>query len=227
MNWVGDNLGLIAALALDHLRHSALPIVLGFVLSVPIGWVAWRFTRVRGLVLGLVGVLYAIPSFGLFAVLASLFGISYLSETNLIVALTVYAVALMTRTAADGFDSVDPAARQAAVAMGYGPLRRVLTVDVPLAGPVLLAGLRVAAVSTMALATVGILIGVENLGYLFTNGSQRRIVEEVVAGVVAVALLAWIIDLVLVLAGRLLMPWTRRVRAPRHAQTAPSAEVAA
>ncbi len=215
MNWVGDNLPLIGALALDHLRQSLPAIVLGFLIAVPLGWVAWRFTRLRGALLGFVSVLYAIPSFGLFAVLASLFGLDYLSETNLVVALTVYAVALMTRTAADGFDSVDPAARQAAVAMGYGPLRRVTAVDLPLAGPVLLAGLRVAAVSTVALATVGILIGVENLGYLFTNGSQRRIVEEVVAGVVVVALLAWLIDLALVLVGRALMPWTRRTHVAR------------
>lgn len=212
MTWVLNNLELIGNLTLDHLRQSWLPIVLGFVIAVPLGWIAFRFTRLRGVLLSIVSVLYAIPSFGLFALLAGVFGIPYLSETNLVVALTVYAVALLTRSVADGFAAVPADARQAATAIGYGPLRRVLTVELPLAGPVVLAGLRVAAVSTVALATVGILIGVENLGYLFTNGSQRRIVAEVLAGVVAVAVLAWLFDAVLVLLGRLVMPWTRAVR---------------
>jgi len=154
-----------------------------------------------------VGLLYTIPSLGLFAVLAAAFGIPLLSEANLIVALTIYAVAIMTRSVTDGLVSVDPVTRAAAVAVGFGSWRRFWTVDFPLAGPVLLAGLRVTASSTIALATVGILIGVENLGYLFTNGSQRRIIAEVLAGVVAVVLIAVIIDLLLVVMGRALMPW--------------------
>ncbi|MDY0910133.1 ABC transporter permease [Microbacterium sp. CFBP9034] len=210
MSWVLDNLDLIWALSLDHLRQSLVAIVLGFVVALPIGWAAFRYTRLRGPTLATVGLLYTIPSLGLFAVLAAAFGIPFLSETNLIVALTIYAVAIMTRSVTDALVSVDPVTRAAAVAVGFGPWRRFWTVDFPLAGPVLLAGLRVTASSTIALATVGILIGVENLGYLFTNGSQRRIIAEVLAGVVAVVLIAVIIDLVLVVVGRALMPWNRR-----------------
>jgi osmoprotectant transport system permease protein len=111
--------------------------------------------------------------------------------------------------------------RASAVAVGFGPWRRFWTVDFPLSGPVLLAGIRVTATSTIALATVGILIGIQNLGLLFTDGYQRRIVEEVLSGVVAVVVIALLIDLVLVLLGRLLMPWLPRrqrrlpVRAPQ------------
>jgi osmoprotectant transport system permease protein len=101
--------------------------------------------------------------------------------------------------------------RQASTAVGYGSFRRFWAVDFPLAGPVILAGLRVTAASTISLATVGILVGITNLGYLFTNGLQRRIIPEVLAGVVAVVLLAIVVDLLLVLAGRMLMPWSRRV----------------
>jgi osmoprotectant transport system permease protein len=95
-------------------------------------------------------------------------------------------------------------------------------VEFPLAGPVILAGLRVTVVSTISLATVGILIGVENLGYLFTNGLQRRIIPEVLAGVVAVVVIALILDYLLVLAGRALMPWARKPsrRAERRARRA-------
>ena len=210
MSWVLDNLDLIWVLTLDHLRQSLIAIVLGFVVALPIGWAAFRYTPLRGPTLTTVGLLYTIPSLGLFAVLAAAFGIPLLSEANLIVALTIYAVAIMTRSVTDGLISVDPITRAAAVAVGFGSWRRFWTVDFPLAGPVLLAGLRVTASSTIALATVGILIGVENLGYLFTNGSQRRIIAEVLAGVVAVVLIAVIIDLLLVVLGRALMPWNGR-----------------
>lgn len=217
MNWVGDNLDLIWALTLDHLRQSAIAIVAGFVLSVPLGWLAFRYTPLRGTVLTVIGLLYTIPSFALFALL-TLFGIPYLSELNLVVALTIYAVAIMTRSVADGLASVDAATRSAAVAVGFGPWRRFWTVDFPLSGPVVLAGLRVTAMSTISLATVGALIGVQNLGYLFTNGSQRRIIAEVFAGVVAVVVIAVLIDVVLTLAGRALMPWTRRASPRRRAR---------
>ena len=151
--------------------------------------------------------------------LPTVLGIGFLSETNLVVALTIYAVAIMTRSVADALGSVDPDVRQAATAIGYGAWRRFWTVEFPLAGPVVLAGLRVTAVSTIALATVGILIGVDNLGYLFTNGLQRRIVAEVLSGVVAVMAIALVIDGLLVLVGRLLMPWAPR-RPARPARTA-------
>ncbi|ODT23016.1 ABC transporter permease [Microbacterium sp. SCN 69-37] len=210
MNWVVNNLDLIGGLTLAHLRQSAIAIVAAFVIALPLGWVAWRYTALRGSVLTTIGLLYTIPSLGLFALLWAVFGIPYLSENNLIIALTVYGVAIMTRSVTDGLDSVDAATRDAAIAVGYGPWRRFWTVDLPLAGPVLLAGLRVTATSTIALATVGILIGVENLGYLFTNGLQRRIIPEVLAGVVIVVLIALLFDLLLVLAGRLLMPWAPR-----------------
>lgn len=216
MNWVVDNLDLIWALTLDHLRQSLIAIALGFVVALPIGWAAFRYTALRGPTLTTVGLLYTIPSLGLFAVLAAAFGIPLLSEANLIVALTIYAVAIMTRSVTDGLVSVDPVTRDAAVAVGFGAWRRFWAVEFPLAGPVLLAGLRVTASSTISLATVGILIGVENLGYLFTNGFQRRIVAEVFAGVVAVVVISVVIDLLLVLAGRLLMPWNKRIPTRRE-----------
>lgn len=209
MNWVIDNLGLIAELALIHLQQSAIPIALGFALSLPLGWVAWRYRLIRGPVIVLTGLLYTIPSLALLILLPTVFGYSAISPTNLVIALTIYAVAILVRSVSDGLDSVDEHVRQAATAVGYSSARRFWTVDFPLAGPVILAGLRVAAVSTISLATVGILIGVNNLGYLFTNGLQRRIIAEVLAGVVAVVIIALVIDALLLLAGRALMPWTR------------------
>lgn len=209
MNWVGDNLGLILDLTLVHLRQSIIPIVIGFVLSLPLGWIAWRFRLVRGPIIVLTGLLYTIPSLALLILLPATLGYSAISESNLVIALTIYAIAILVRAVSDGLDSVDDDVRQAATATGFAQFRRFWAVEFPLAGPVILAGLRVTAVSTISLATVGTLIGVTNLGYLFTNGLERRIIAEVVAGVIAVVIIALVIDLILLLLGRALMPWTR------------------
>lgn len=209
MTWVLNNLEQILELSLEHVRLSILPIVLGFVIALPLGWVAWRYRLTRGLILTLVGLLYTIPSLALFVILPPLLGLPFLSEANVLIALTIYAVAIMARSTADALASVDGDIRQAATAMGYSSWRRFWAVDFPLAGPVLLAGLRVVAVSTVSLLTVGVVVGVESLGYLFTNGSQRGIIESVLAGVVATVIIALLFDRALALLGAWLMPWTR------------------
>ncbi len=219
MTWILANLGLIGSLTVDHLRQCLLPIVLGFVFAIPLGWLAHRVLPTRTVILTLTGLLYTIPSIALFALLPPLLGISFISELNLTIALTIYALALMVRAVVDGLDSVDKSVVLAATATGYGNARRFFAVELPLAGPVILAGLRVTAVSTISLATVGILIGVTNLGYLFTNGYQRRITEEILSGVVAVMVLALIVDLLLMLAGRVAMPWTRVAKSGRRTRT--------
>jgi len=218
MTWVLANLELILQLLAVHLRQSVLAIVLGFACSLPLGWLAWRYRLLRGWVITITGLLYTIPSLALLTILPGLIGYRVTSEANLVVALTIYAVAIMARAVADGLDAVPPDARQSATALGYGGGRRFWAVEFPLAGPVVLAGLRVTAVSTISLATVGVLVGVTNLGYLFTNGLQRRIVPEVLAGVVAVVLVALLVDFLLVLLGWMLMPWTRAASATRRSR---------
>jgi osmoprotectant transport system permease protein len=209
VNWVSNNLDLVLELSLQHLRLAAIPILVGFAISVPLGWLAYRYQLTRGVLLTAAGLLYTIPSLALFMLLPALTGLSVLSEANVVIALTIYAVAILARSVADAFASVDPTVRQAATAVGYSTWQRFWTVEFPLAGPVMLAGLRVVAVSTIALVTVGILVGVQSLGYLFTNGVQRRIVEEILTGVVATMLLALLVDLLLAVLGRALMPWSR------------------
>ena len=216
MTWVVNNLDLIWQLTLEHLRLSFPPIIAGFLISIPLGWFAYRFKLTRGLLLTVAGLLYTIPSLALFVILPTVLGTSILSELNVTVALAIYAVAIMSRSVSDALFSVDPAIRQSATAVGYGSWRRFWTVEFPLAGPVILAGLRVAAVSTISLVTVGAIIGVQSLGYLFINGFQRRIVPEILAGVLMVLILALVIDRLLVVIGRLLMPWApRRTKRPK------------
>lgn len=210
MNWLLNNFDLVLELLVQHLRLSIIPIVLGFVLSIPLGWLAYRFRLTRGLILTITGLLYTIPSLALLIILPTVLGIRIVSETNLIIALTIYAVAILARSVSDALLSIDPDVRLSATAVGFGGWRRFWSVEFPLAGPVVLAGLRVAAVSTVGLVTVGILVGIQSLGYLFTNGFQRQIVAEVLTGVVAVVIVALIIDGLLVLLGRVLMPWSRK-----------------
>lgn len=209
MTWLLDNFELIGRLTGEHLRLSAIPIVLGFVLSIPLGWVAYRYRLTRGLILTLVGLLYTIPSLALFVLLPAIIGTPFLSEANVVIALTIYAVAIMSRSVADALGSVDPDVKQAATAIGYSSFRRFWAVDFPLAGPVVLAGLRVVAVSTVSLLTIGAAIGIDTLGYLFTNGYQRGIIVSVLTGVVVTVVIALVLDRVLVVLGRALMPWTR------------------
>jgi osmoprotectant transport system permease protein len=215
VNWLFSNLDLVWALTLEHIRLSAIPIVLGFVIAVPLGWVAWRYRWSRGTILTLVGLLYTIPSLALFVLLPPILGISFLSEINVIIALTIYAVALMVRSATDALSSVEADVRASATAIGYAGWGRFWSVELPLAGPVLLAGLRVVSVSTVSLLTVGVLIGTNSLGYLFTNGLQRGIAVEIVTGIIVTMLVALLFDLILVLLGRLLMPWLPFVQAQR------------
>lgn len=215
MTWVAANLGLIWARTLDHVVLSVPPIVLCFVIAVPLGWLARRDRFSRGVILTGAGLLYAVPSLPLLLVLPAVIGTGLRSPLNVIIALALYGVALMVRVVADGLDSVDADVRQSATAVGYSAWSRFWQVELPLSGPVLLAGMRVVTVSTVSLVTVGAVIGVQSLGSLFTDGFQRGIQAEIIAGLVATVGLALIFDGALVLAGRLLMPWTRKVAPAR------------
>ena len=209
MNWLWNNLDLVWGLSLEHIKLSIPPILIGFVVAIPLGWLAHRFRLTRGLLLSFVGLLYTIPSIALFVILPPILGISVLSATNVIIALSVYAIALMVRSTTDALDSVDSDVTQSATAVGYSPWGRFWRIEFPLAGPVLLAGIRVVAVSTVSLVTVGILVGVQSLGYLFTNGLQRSIPVEIGTGIVVTVVIALVFDFALVRLGRMLMPWTR------------------
>lgn len=156
--------------------------------------------------------LYAIPSLPLFIVLPLVLGTGVRDAINVVIAMTLYGVALMARSAADALEGVSPAVELAATAQGYSRWQRFWRVELPLAGPGLLAGLRVVAVSTVSLITVSAVLGTPSLGLLFIDGFQRGIVAEVIAGIVVVALLALLLDVVLIALGRLVLPWTRVTR---------------
>jgi osmoprotectant transport system permease protein len=215
MKWLFDNFDYVWSLTVRHMWLSAVPIVVGFVIALPIGWYASRHKWIGGGVLSISSILYTIPSLPLLVILPGILGTGFLSASNVIVALSIYAVAIMVRSASDAFGSVSPAVLDAASAAGFSTAQRVFRVQLPLAGPVLLAGLRVVAVSTVSLVSVATLIGVSNLGSLFTDGLRRSFNTEIVIGVVATVILALFFDLVLVIGGRLLLPWASLERPGR------------
>jgi len=206
-SWIPGNWSLIWQLTWENLKLGVLPALYGLALSLPLGIIAARWRWFYPPVLTVINVLYAVPSLALFIALIPAFG---LTDTTVIIALTVFSLCVILPNVVAGLRAVPAAVRQAATAMGYGPLRRLATVELPLATPVIIAGLRVGVVSGISLASVGQLIGVSSLGYLFIDGLQRSFPTEIYVGIVLVIVLALICDLLLVGAGRALTPWAAR-----------------
>jgi len=155
-------------------------------------------------------VIYTIPSLALLLLLPGVLGTGILDPTNVVVALALYALALLVRTVADALGSLDPSVLQAATAVGYKPARRWFTVELPLALPVILAGLRVATVASVSMVSIAALIGIGGLGQLFTRGFQLGFYAPPIAiGLVLSVTLAVLADLLIVLAQRAVTPWTR------------------
>ncbi len=233
MDWVWNNFFTgtdsnvgIWGLTLDHLWLSALPIVLGFVISIPLGYWASHSRVARSILLSVFSILYTLPSIVLLVVVPVTLGLPIISPTNVIVALTIYAIAVMLRSATDAFSSLSQDVVEASRAIGFSPLQRFFRVELPLAGPVLLAGARVVSVSTVSLVTVGSFIGVDSLGNLFREGKSTNFGTEILAGIIAVLIIALVYDSIIVLIGRILLPWNRRA-SRRSARAAELREVSA
>lgn len=212
MSWVANNISQITDLFFRHVAIAVPAILAAMVLSVPIGWAASRRRRLGAPLVSGLELLYSIPSLALFVLVPAIFAVGIRSYVNILIVLSVYGVAVLVRTSAEAFASVPTAVRDAAAAAGLSAWTRFWTVDLPLSMPVYVAGVRVMAVSTISLATVGSVIGIQSLGTLFTDGFQRGLVEEVMCGLVLTVVLAVVADAAIVMVGRLLTPWTRAER---------------
>ena len=213
MTYLSDHWGDILGLAGRHLYLSVVPLLIGLVLSLPLGWLARRYSVLYTPVVIGTGLLYTLPSLAVFILLPGIIGTQILDPVNVLVAMTIYTVALLARTVADGLGAVPEEVRLSATAMGYRPLTRLIRVELPLAVPVIAAGLRVAVVSNVSIVSVAALIGVPQLGSLFTDGFNRNFLDPIVIGVVACVVLALLLDLVVVALSRLMTPWLRARRA--------------
>ena len=216
-DWLGNNIQRVLDLTLNHLYQGIIPVLVGTVLSIPVARYASR-RRARedsaktyrsgahALVHGF-GLLYTIPSIALFVLMPLILGTSIISPVNVLVALTIYTMALMVRSGVDAFNAVPEHVVESSRALGYTPARAFFTVELPLALPVLFAGIRVATVANIAMVSVGAVIGVSSLGTLFTDGLARSIPAELITGVVLSAVLAYLADALLALTARRLTAW--------------------
>ena len=210
MNWLSGSWTLIGELTLTHLTIAVPAIIASVLIAVPIGAWAQRSKGVGGVVLSFLPVLYAVPSLPLLIVIPVLSGVALRSRVNMVVVLTIYGIAVLIRQCAEAFAAVPVDVLESAVALGMSRLRRFCTVELPLAVPVIVSGTRVVITSTVSLVTIGAFIGVRSLGTLFTDGFQRGLTVEVLAGLVMTIALALLLDALAVGVGALMTPWRQR-----------------
>ncbi|MEV5276926.1 ABC transporter permease [Streptomyces sp. NPDC051994] len=191
---------------LQHLRLTAVSVLLGLLIAVPLAVAARRWRWAAGPVLGVTTVLYTIPSLAMFSLLLPLYG---LSASIVIAGLVLYSLTLLVRNILAGLRAVPEDTRQAARGMGYGPVRLLLAVELPLALPAAMAGLRIATVSAVSLVTVGAIVGYGGLGNLIYAGMNTYFKAQVLTASVLCVVIAVAADLLLLGIQRLLTPWTR------------------
>jgi len=209
VNYLLTHLDTAWELTVIHLWLSLLPLVLGLVIAVPVGALVHRTAALRRMTTVVASIIFTIPSLALFVVLPLIIPTTILAPANVIVALTLYTVALLVRAVPEALDAVPAAVLDAATAVGYRPFTRVLKVELPLAIPVLVANLRVVAVTNISMVSVGSVIGIGGLGTWFTDGYQSNKSDQIIAGIIAIFVLALVIDTAIMLAGKAATPWTR------------------
>jgi osmoprotectant transport system permease protein len=190
----------------EHVLITVAAVALGVAIAFPLALLARRFPRLESSVLGVSTGLYTIPSLALFSLLVPFTG---LSPTTVVIGLGLYALTILVRAILAGLESVPDDVRESATGLGYGRRRLLMRIELPLALPVIMAGLRVATVSTVALTTVGTLVSYGGLGNLIKEGVDTNFRAELFAAAVLCVLLAVLLDVLLVLTQRLLTPWTR------------------
>jgi osmoprotectant transport system permease protein len=199
----------IAGLLAEHAVLAIVPVLAAFLAAIPIGYLVFKTERAANPILAVFGVIYSIPSLALFVALPLLIPTSILSPINVAVALAIYSLALLVRSVVDGLRSVPVAVKQSATAMGYGWFARLARIELPLAMPVIFAGLRVATVSNIALVSVAAVVGGGALGKLFDRGLASRFYTPLIVGLVLSVLLALLADALILLLQRNTLPWAR------------------
>lgn len=209
--WVSDHLDLIRDRLVEHIELTVLAVVFGVLIAIPLALVSRRRRHVYGPVLATTAIIYTIPSLALFALLGPVTG--FLSRTTALIPLTGYTLLILVRNTVTGLNGVSPEVLEAATAMGYTSTRRLVRVELPLAMPAIIAGVRIATVSTIGLVTVTAFIGQGGLGQLLLDGFNRDFRTPLTVGVVLSLVLAVVADLLLLGALTLATPWRRKGRA--------------
>lgn len=202
--WIARNSERIQGLVVEHVELTVIPVLVGLAIAFPLSLAAVRWPGFYAPLLAGTGLLFTIPSLALFVLLLPFTSIS---RTTAIIPLTVYTLLVLTRNTVEGFRGVSTDVREAAEAMGYRPARRLLTVELPLALPVIVAGVRIATVTTIGLVTVTAVIGQGGLGRLFLDGVTLRFATPLIVGVAGCVALAVVADLGLLAIERVATPW--------------------
>ncbi len=206
IDYVRDNWGDISAALIQHASLTVQAVAIAVVLALPLGVLARSHRGIAATVVGTAGVLYTIPSLALFGLLAPVTGIG---RATVLIALVAYALLILIRNILVGLSQVPPEVRDAARGQGYGPVRQLLGVELPVALPTIIAGIRLATVTTVALVTVGVVVGYGGLGQLMFRGLYSNYRAEVFTATVLCLALAFLADLMLWAVGRVLTPWNR------------------
>ncbi|MBQ1050971.1 ABC transporter permease [Micromonospora sp. C51] len=205
--YLRDNSETVLNALREHATLTLRAVLIAALIAVPLAVVAYWFRPLTGPILALTGVLYTVPSLALFAFVAPYLGIGVATVLSVVV---LYALLVIVRNTVAGLNQVPAEVREAAEGMGYGRWGRLLRIELPLALPGILTGLRLATVSTVALVTVGVVIGRGGLGQIIFAGFQNNLYKaQIMTGTLLCVLLALVLDLLLVGAGRLLTPWLR------------------
>jgi osmoprotectant transport system permease protein len=193
----------------QHLQITAWSLVLGIIIAFQLALLARRLPRLQGVILGSATMIYTIPSLALFPLLVPFTGIS---SKAVIIGLALYALTILVRSMLSGLSGVPEEVRESARGLGYGRTRLLFRVELPLALPVIMAGVRVATVSTVALTTVGAIVSYGGLGNLIQDGVQNNFKAEILAASVLCVVLAVVLDAIIVGVQWTVTPWTHRRR---------------
>jgi osmoprotectant transport system permease protein len=206
-DWVRDHTDDILERLVAHLELTGITLAIGLAIALPLGVACFRWRRVYPTVLGIAGVIYTIPSLALFALLIPFTG---LSRTTSIIPLVSYTLLILVRNVVAGLQSVPAEVRESATGMGFSPLRQLLRIELPLALPAIMAGVRITSVTTIGLVTITSLIGEESLGLLILDGLYRDFRTPLVVGTLCIVALSALADLSFLGLQKLVTPWARK-----------------
>lgn len=211
-SWVQRNMGEIINRTWEHLRLTGISVALGLVISIGLAVVALRWRWTYPPITGFAGLLYTIPSLALFALLVPFSG---LTDATAIIALTSYTLFILVRNVVTGIDGVPAAVLEAADGMGYTRSARFWKMEVPLALPAIIAGVRIATVTTVGLVTITAVIGLGGYGFFILRGLNTFFWTQLLVGVFLSVVLATVLDLMFVFLGKRLSPWSREKKSVR------------
>jgi len=211
-DWVWDHMDEIQHRTYEHLQLTAVALIIGFAISVVLALIALTFRHTFAPISWATDILYTIPSLALFAFFVPITGLGFVTAE---IGLVSYTLLVLVKNIVAGVDGVPDAVKEAADGMGYRGLRRFVSVDLRLATPAIVAGIRIAAVTTVGLVTVTALIGNGGYGFFITEGSRRSFSTEIVVGAVLSIAMAVMFDVVLLVVERVMTPWTRTRKAFR------------